>query len=134
MVLPSELDENTLHIAAEILSSIQLYNSRLIPVEIIFGGTHPNNLLSPSSIAIGWNPNYYPEMWNYHWTNFIQIPKLIEHTLSSSEYLNLNLLQKIPVPFIILLFPLVNLSINFSFLSYHTPYQFRPIGVKTIFL
>ena len=125
MVLPSELDENTLHIAAEILSSIQLYNSRLIPVEIIFGGTHPNNLLSPSSIAIGWNPNYYPEMWNYHWTNFIQIPKLIEHTLSSSEYLNLNLLQKIPAAIYNITIPFGQFvhQFFFSFLSYPIPVQ-----------
>jgi len=96
IVLPSELDENTLQIAADILSSIQLYNSRLIPVEIIFGETQLNNLLGPSSMTIDWDPNFYPDIWDYHWANFIQLPKQIELALSSSNFRNLNLLQKIP--------------------------------------
>jgi hypothetical protein len=125
LVLPSELDENTLQIAAEILSSIQLYNSRLIPVEIIFGETRQNTLLGPSSMSIDWNRNYYPEMWNYHWENFIQIPKLIEHALSSSEFRNLNLLQKIPAAIYNITIPFgqfVN-QFFFSFLSYPIPVQ-----------
>ncbi len=46
IVLPTELDQDTLQTAAEILSSLQLYKSALIPVEIIFGDTSPDNLLS----------------------------------------------------------------------------------------
>jgi len=84
-----------------------------------------NNLLSPSFKAIDWDPNFYPDIWDYHWANFIQIPKLIEHTLSSSNFRNLNLLQKIPAA-------IYNITIHFgqfifqffsSFLSNPIPIQ-----------
>lgn len=126
IVLPSQFDENTLQIAAEILSSIQLYNSSFIPFEIIFGNTDLGNLFTQPKTEFKWNPHYYSEMWNYHWVNFFHIPKTITHALSSSDYLHRSFLQKIPIT-------IYNITLPFGQFVYHllTSFLSHPIPIQT---
>ncbi len=136
IVLPTELDQDTLQTAAEILSSLQLYKSALIPVEIIFGDTSPDNLLSSPSSKVKWNPYYYHGIWNYYWENLIQIPKMVQNTLSTPEYLHLNFFQKLIMTIYNITLPYGQFASHFlaSFLSNPIPIQTNQINNQLLII
>ena len=95
IILPFELDGETLQAAANIYSSIRLTDSLPLPAEIISQERLEKELLSLAPLPTNWFINPYRINSFESWNNFIRIPSVIQNLLASPDFQNLDILQKI---------------------------------------